>query len=133
MVVNRKNPSSRPAYTVIYDGDCRVCQRSVAALAKWDHHGALEIIPSQAPGVAQRFSWIAPSAFEESIQVIRSADNKTWRGAAAVEELMRVVPRGARVSWIFSIPFARSIAEKLYRWFAGNRQRFGCKDHCEVR
>lgn len=122
-----------PAYTVIYDGDCKVCQRSVATLAKWDREGALEMVPSKAPGITQRFPWIAPGAFEESIQVVRSADNKTWQGAAAVEELMRAVPRGTRVSWIFSIPFARPIADKLYRWFAGNRHRFGCKDHCEAR
>jgi predicted DCC family thiol-disulfide oxidoreductase YuxK len=125
--------SIMPSYTVVYDGDCKVCQRSVAALAKWDRLGTLEIIPSQAPGVAEKFPWIAPSAFEESVQVIRVADNKTWQGGAAVEELMSALPRGTFFSWIFSIPFARPIAERLYRWFAGNRHRFGCKDHCGVR
>ena len=122
-----------PKYVVIYDGDCRVCKRSVAALEKWDAKREMEIIPSQSPGLAQRFPWITPRAFEESIQVIRSADNKPWQGAAAVEELMNAMPRGGRFSWIFSIPLARPIAERLYRWFAGNRHRFGCKDHCEVR
>lgn len=130
--MTRPAPLRGPAYTVVYDGDCKVCKRSVAALAKWDHYGTLEIMPAQAPGVSQRFSWIAPRAFDESIQVIRNSDNKTWQGAAAVEELLRAVPRGKRFSWLFKIPLARPIAERMYRWFAGNRHRFGCAEHCDI-
>ena len=105
----------------------------MAALSKWDTGHVLEIIPSQSPAVARRFPWIPSRAYEESIQVVRLEDNKTWQGAAAVEELTKVVPRGKRISWVFAIPFARSIAERLYRWLAVNRYRFGCKEHCEVR
>ena len=126
-------PSSGPVYTVVYDGDCRVCQRSIDALSKWDVDHTFEMVASQAPEVPKRFPWIAPQAFGESIQVIRNSDNKTWQGAAAVEELARVLPRGKLFSWLFAIPFARPVAEKLYRWFAVNRHRFGCNEHCEVR
>ena len=130
--MTRSVPHPGPAYTVVYDGDCKVCQRSVSALAKWDTSHVLEMIASQSPGVAQRFPWIPARAYEDSIQVVRVADNKTWQGAAAVEELMKVVPRGKSVAWIFAIPFARPIAERFYRWFARNRFRFGCSEHCEV-
>jgi predicted DCC family thiol-disulfide oxidoreductase YuxK len=63
------------------------------------------------------------------LQVIRASDNRTWQGAAAVEQLLDVLPKGRFVSWIFSLPFARPIAEKLYRAFAKNRYRLGCKLH----
>jgi hypothetical protein len=39
------------AYTVVYDGACRICQGLVRRLGKWDRRGMLEIVPSQAPGV----------------------------------------------------------------------------------
>jgi predicted DCC family thiol-disulfide oxidoreductase YuxK len=66
------------------------------------------------------------------MQVIRASDGKTWQGAAALEELLKVLPRGRLVSWMFRIPFARPVAEKFYRLFARNRYRIGCGEHCSV-
>jgi predicted DCC family thiol-disulfide oxidoreductase YuxK len=120
-------------YTVVYDGNCRVCGKIVSGLAKWDRRGQLEIIPSKTPGLAARFSWIPEHAYVESLQLIRNVDGKTWQGAASIEQLLDVLPKGKFVSWIFSIPFAHPIAEKAYRWFARNRYHLGCSDHCQVK
>ncbi len=117
-------------YAVVYDGDCKVCGRTVKLLAKWDRNHDLEIIPSQAPAVRERFPWIPPSAYVESLQVIRIQDGKTWQAAAAVEELLKILPKGRSVSWLFRIPLVRPLAERFYRWFARNRYRLGCGEHC---
>jgi len=116
-------------YTVVYDGSCNVCSRIASVLERRDSDKKLEIVPSSGEDVAGRFPWIPPGAYGESLQVIRTADNRTWQGAAAVEQLLDVLPKGRLVSWMFSIPFARPIAEKLYRTFARNRYRLGCKLH----
>jgi predicted DCC family thiol-disulfide oxidoreductase YuxK len=116
-------------YTVVYDGGCNICTRMVTVLQRRDRDKKLEIVPSSAEGVAHRFPWIPAGAYEESLQVIRNADDRTWQGAAAVEQLLDVLPKGRFVSWIFSIPFARPLAERLYRAFAKNRYRMGCKLH----
>jgi predicted DCC family thiol-disulfide oxidoreductase YuxK len=116
-------------YTVVYDGNCNVCSRIVDVLERRDKDERLEIITSGAAGAAGRFPWIPPAAYSESLQVIRTADSRTWQGAAAVEQLLDVLPKGRLVSWMFSIPFARPVAEKLYRAFAKNRYRLGCKLH----
>jgi predicted DCC family thiol-disulfide oxidoreductase YuxK len=116
-------------YTLVYDGECQVCNRLVARLRLWDHRQAIELVPSQAAGVMDRFSWIPPSAFKEAMQLVRE-DGATWQGAAALEELLGVLPRGRWIAWIFTIPFARSIADKFYRSFARNRYRLGCGAHC---
>ncbi|HYN81424.1 MAG TPA: DUF393 domain-containing protein [Gemmatimonadaceae bacterium] len=116
-------------YTVVYDGSCNVCSRIVSVLQRRDMDERLEIIPSRDVAVPQRFPWIPPGAYAESLQVIRTADNRTWQGAAAVEQLLDVLPKGRFISWIFSIPFARPLAERLYRGFARNRYRLGCKLH----
>ncbi|MEO8193016.1 MAG: DUF393 domain-containing protein [Gemmatimonadales bacterium] len=124
--------AGRPC-TVVYDGFCNVCKRLVGTLAKWDTNGVLEILPSQTPGLHARFPWIPARAYLESVQVIHNPTGTTWQGAAAMETLLDVLPKGKLVSWIFSIPFARPLAEKFYRWFAKNRYHLGCGDHCQLK
>jgi len=120
---------SSPKYTLVYDGNCQVCNRFVAKLRRWDRAQEIDLVPSQAPGVMARFFWIPPSALADAMQLVRE-DGTTWQGAAALEELLGVLPRGRWIAWIFTIPFARAIADKLYRWFARNRYRMGCGAHC---
>lgn len=120
------------AYTVVYDGTCSVCTRFISVLTKWDKRRELEILPSQTAGLDARFPWIPAPAYSESIQVIRTGDGRTWQGAAAIEQLLDALPKGRLVSWIFSIPLMRPIAERFYRWFARKRYKFGCNTHCRV-
>lgn len=120
-------------YTVIYDGHCKVCGKMVKLLTRWDRNHELEIIPSQAPGVRARFPWIPPRAYLESVQVIRARDGKTWQAAAALEHLLEVLPKGRLISWLFKIPFVRPLVDRFYRWFARNRYRMGCGEHCALR
>ena len=119
-------------YTVVYDGTCRVCTRLAGVLRKWDRDESLEVLPSQAPGVTARFPWIPPRAYDEALQLIAS-NGHTWQGAAAIEQLLDVLPKGRWMSWLFKIPFVRGIADKFYRWFARNRYRLGCGEHCQSR
>ena len=120
------------AYTVVFDGDCKVCTRLSRALVKWDGGRQLEIVSSQQPGVMARFPWIPPRAYADALQLV-AADGTTWQGAAAVEQLLNVLPRGRWIAWIFKVPFARTIADRFYRWFARNRYRLGCGAHCQSR
>ena len=119
-------------FTVVYDGNCRVCTRLASVLRKWDRDHRLEVVPSAAPGVMARFPWIPAHAYAEALQMI-ATDGQTWSGAAAIERLLDVLPRGRLISWLFKIPFARAIADRFYRWFARNRYRLGCGDHCMTR
>lgn len=124
-------PSGQP-YTVVYDGTCTVCGRFVELLRRWDRDRQLEILASRDDCVRVRFPWIPASAFDESVQVI-GPGGRTWQGAAAIEQLIDIMPKGRLVTWVFSIPFARPLAERFYRWFARNRYRMGCGDHCQYR
>lgn len=119
-------------FTVVYDGDCRVCTRLSKVLQEWDRPHRLEVVSSQAQGVTARFPWIPPRAYAEALQVV-AADGTTWQGAAAIEQLLDVLPRGRLISWVFKVPFARTIADRFYRWFARNRYRLGCGAHCQSR
>ena len=119
-------------YTVVYDGHCKVCKKLVRMLLKWDRHGELEILPSQTPGLSARYPWIPAKAYLESVQFIENRTGRTRQGADALERIIDVLPKGRLITWIFSIPFARPLAEKFYRWFAKNRYRLGCGEHCQL-
>jgi predicted DCC family thiol-disulfide oxidoreductase YuxK len=103
-------------YTCVYDGTCKVCTRLANALRKWDRDGRIEIVPSQAAGVTARFPWIPARAY-----------------AAAIEELLNILPKGRLASWVFKIPFVRPLADRIYKWFARHRYRLGCGEHCQSR
>jgi predicted DCC family thiol-disulfide oxidoreductase YuxK len=119
-------------HTVIYDGHCRVCQRLARTLHRWDGDHRLEIVPSQQPGVRARFPWISARAYEGALQLV-ARNGRTTQGAAAIETLLTLLPRGRLFSWLFRIPFARPIADRFYRWFARHRRSLGCGSHCSYR
>ena len=122
---------ARP-YTVVYDGACKVCNRLVRLLAKWDRADLITSVPSQTPGVQARFPWIPARAYAEAVQLIGPGGH-TWQGAEAVEHLLHILPHGGLLAWIFRIPGVRTIAERFYVWFARNRYRLGCGEHCQYR
>ena len=117
-------------YTVVYDGTCRVCTRIARGLRERGRT-TLEVVSSQTPGVRERFPWIDSEAYDESLQLI-GPGNETWQGAAAVERILGVLPHGRLIAWIFKVPFVRQIADRFYRWFARNRYRLGCSQHCKI-
>ena len=119
-------------WVVVYDGHCRVCTRAVALLRRWDRDERLQIVPSQAPGLHEAFPFIAAREYLESLQLINQ-QNQRWQGAAAIEQLLHILPKGILIRWLFAIPFARPIADRFYRWFARNRYKLGCGEHCTYR
>jgi predicted DCC family thiol-disulfide oxidoreductase YuxK len=79
-----------------------------------------------------RFPWIPAKAYGEALQLI-GPGGRTWQGAAAIEQLLTILPKGKLVSWLFKVPFVRVLADRFYRWFARNRYRLGCGEHCQLR
>jgi predicted DCC family thiol-disulfide oxidoreductase YuxK len=118
-------------WTLVYDGDCKVCSRFVRVVERWDRRKEIELLPSQHPSVGARFPWIPPDAYADAIQLI-DANGRTTQGAAAIEELLTILPKGWLLGWVFKVPFVGRLADRLYRWFARNRYRFGCSEHCQV-
>ncbi|MFV2007857.1 MAG: thiol-disulfide oxidoreductase DCC family protein [Longimicrobiales bacterium] len=119
--------------TVIYDGECELCRRSMGVLRRLDEAGVLELVESQAPGLRERFPWITPEACARAVQVVEP-DGHTTEGAAAVERLCAILPAGRRVRWLYRIPFARPIGDRIYAWISRNRPtlRLACGEHCSV-
>jgi predicted DCC family thiol-disulfide oxidoreductase YuxK len=119
-------------YTVVWDGTCKTCGRLVRLLEKWDTRKELELVPSQNTSVFVRFPWIPASAYAEAVQLI-GPGGQTWQGAAAIERLLDILPHGRWLGWVFDLPFMGKAIDRFYRWFARNRYRFGCGEHCQSR
>ena len=119
-------------WTLVYDGNCKVCGRLVRLLERWDRQDQIEILPSQNTCVLSRFPWIPAEAYAEAVQLIGPGGH-TSQGAQAIEDLLGVLPKGWLIGWIFKLPFVGKLADKFYRWFARNRYRFGCGEHCQYR
>lgn len=120
------------AYTVVFDGDCKVCTRLTKLLHAWDRANELEVVSSQTRGVMARFPWIPARAYADALQLV-ARDGTTWQGAAAIERLLDVLPKGRLLGWVFMLPFARPLIDHFYKWFARNRYRLGCGAHCQSR
>lgn len=119
-------------YTVVYDGQCKVCGRLVKLLTAWDTRKELEIIPFQNTTVLDRFSWIPAESYAEAMQLI-GPGGRTWQGGEAIEQLLEILPYGGTFGWAFKIPGFGNLFGRFYRWFARNRYKFGCGEHCQMR
>jgi predicted DCC family thiol-disulfide oxidoreductase YuxK len=122
---------SEKDFTLIYDGECQLCLRSVAWLRARDRGDQIEFLPLQAESVAREFPEIPRSEMEEAMQLL-GPSGRRWSGAAAVERVIGLLPSTRGLQPIFALPGARPLAAWIYRWVARNRSHFGCGEHCEV-
>jgi len=104
----------------------------VRLLQKWDTRKELEAIPFQNTTVLSRFPWIPSEAYAEAMQLV-GPGGQTWQGGYAIEQLLKVLPYGGLLGWAFKLPFFGALFNRFYRWFARNRYKFGCGEHCALR
>lgn len=116
--------TDRAQPTLIYDGECGICQRSVAILKRWDREHVLGFVPFQDRATVARFGMALP-ALAAAMHLIR-ADGRVYTGADAVPELLRLFPRRRWLVPLFWIPGVLPVARRIYAWIARRR-------HCLVR
>lgn len=107
--------------TVIYDGDCGFCQRSVD---RWRRrHGAnVEFLPSYDLG--ERFPDVPRDRFDETVFLVER-DGKVREGADAVFTLGALRGPGL-LAWTYRhLPPFAALAEWAYRLVARHRYRLG--------
>lgn len=113
-------PPPRPL--VLFDGDCRFCQRWAA---RWrnDFAGRLDVAPSRT--ARTKFPEIPANAYDEAIQLVEP-DGAVYSGALAV---LRALAhghgrRGFRLWCHECVPGAAWLLETGYRIVARNRRIF---------
>ena len=111
--------------TLIYDGDCAFCKRCVALLEAWDPAGRLAFVPLQDTDALAALPTIAREALEQAMHYV-AKDGRIFVGAEALPALLKLMPGGPPLAWLFLIPGIPVLAKAVYRRVARNRHRLGC-------
>lgn len=109
--------------TVIYDGGCEACTRWAETIGRQNGAAQIDIVSSDSPAVRERFASIPHDDFAGSLQLVMP-DGARFQGASAIETLATMLPRWRWVTPLFTLPFARPIADRVYRWIAARRHTF---------
>lgn len=122
---------------LVIDGRCGVCARSADLLASLDRRSRLTIVPSQAPGVIERYGLTAEQA-EESVWFVPTRGHRPARRAPVLGRAEAVAAAldtalGVRLFLgIAAVPLLGALLDRGYRWFAANRSLFpGATPWCE--
>jgi len=110
--------------TLIYDGECGICQQSVALLKRWDREHVLRYVPFQDTAAVARFGIALPKLAAAMHLVL--ADGRIYSGADAMPRLLALFPGKRWLAPLFRIPGVLPLARRIYAWIAMRR-------HCLVR
>ncbi len=119
----RIDPGETRRWSLIFDGDCGFCRHQMHWIQHRDTSGLILPVPFQVADL-DRYG-VSLAAAEEAMHLV-SPSGTVWRGAAAAREVLRLLPRVRHLVWIFYVPGVMFVAERVYRWVAKRRHRFGC-------
>jgi predicted DCC family thiol-disulfide oxidoreductase YuxK len=111
---------------LFYDGECRLCRRTVDVLRGWDRRGRIACLPFDHPAAAHALPDVPRRELEEAI-VFVTPEGTRHRGADAVPRILALLPLLAPLRFLFALPGAREAARRVYRWVAGHRHELGCR------
>ncbi|HEV8342727.1 MAG TPA: DUF393 domain-containing protein [Candidatus Binatia bacterium] len=114
-------------FSVIYDGQCVFCGRSVEWLRKLDCFRVLEFFDSHDQQTMMRkFPSVRPEDVEKTMLVV-TEESVVFKGFYAFRRLIWVSPWLWSLIPIFYFPGASFLGTRLYAWIAENRKSFGCR------
>ena len=116
--------------TVIFDGECKFCTRSVAALRRLDVSGRLQFISLHDPQVAARYPDLSHEMLMREMWVV-SAGGAKYAGADAIRYLSRHMPLLYPLAPLLHLPFSRRLQRAAYRAIANRRYRISGGDCTE--
>jgi predicted DCC family thiol-disulfide oxidoreductase YuxK len=116
--------------TVIFDGSCDFCTRSVRFVRWLDRRRRLTIVPFQKPGVPAAHGLTVADCERAAWTV--TPDGRRYPGAAAVNVALAVA-LGTRLPWVlYRLPGIRQLQDLIYALVARNRTRLpGDTPYCE--
>ena len=112
------------ARTVIFDGECGFCRRSIRIGASLDWLGLIEWRARSELDVAKNFPRISS---EESLNRMVSIlpDGQTRDGFFAARDIMLRLPLTFPPALLLYIPGVSLLGVPAYKWIAKNRHLFG--------
>lgn len=119
----RKESSHPRSLTVVYDGECVLCRRSVHWLSQQRQAVPIRSIAASAPEAVERFGHI-PNYGDDMI--VAAADGRTWVGPPdAYLAVMWAIPHLRAPSYLLAIRPLKPIVRRVFQVVTGNRQAIG--------
>ena len=115
--------------TLVFDGGCGVCTRSVRAIKSLDGKGRITAVPYQKPGVPASAGLTAEACRRAAWAV--TPEGHRYGGAGAVNVALAVA-LGTKLPFAFyRLPLIGHAQDRVYDWIAANRRRLpGDEPHC---
>lgn len=82
-------------------------------------------MPSQARAVVPGLPPLTDEALDQAMHLVEPG-GKVSRGGYAVGPLLRYLPGGWLIRWLFWLPGVSAVSHALYRQVARRRHRWGC-------
>ena len=116
-------PCSR---TVIFDGECGFCQRSIKWGKRLDWLHRMDWRARLEPGLQETFPQLSGEETQRRMVSIRK-DGKTYGGFFAVRDIMVHLPLTFVPALVLYVPGVSLLGVPVYTWIARNRHHFGGK------
>lgn len=116
--------SSRPkSLTVVYDGDCVLCRRSVHWLAQQRRSVPIRSIAASSAEAVERFGEM-PNYGDDMI--VAADDGRVWVGPPdAYLVVMWAIPNLRALSYLLAIRPLKPLVRRVFQLVTGNRQTIG--------
>ena len=105
---------------LIYDGQCRFCERGSSRLVAMSRPGAIERIDRHDAAALARHEHLPLSTDSGAIHLVMP-DGRMASGAEAVARALGTRPLWRLVVWLYWVPVVRQICDAAYRLVARNR------------
>lgn len=118
------------AVSLIFDGRCGFCTRSVGWLGRLDRAGRVALLAAQQPGVPERFGLTGEDVAEAAWAV--DAAGRRYRGAGAVNAALSAAIGTSLPMLVYRLPVVRRLQDAVYVLVARHRGRLpGVRPWCE--
>ncbi len=109
--------------TVIFDGDCLLCRRSVHWLRDRHKHIAVDTVAAADPAAVAGYGRVP--GYGDNMVVVGD-DGRIWVGPPDAYLVVMWAVRGTRMlSYLLSLPLLKPAAAAVFRFVAGNRHLIG--------
>ena len=119
--------AAKEVISVVYDGQCGFCVRSLRIVRALDVWGLLRFVDgTDRPQVEARFPGLSDADLDGAMYAVGDG-GRTYRGFFAFRRLLWSSPLLWPLLPIFYLPGARWVGPRVYAWIARNRRSLGCR------
>lgn len=113
--------------SLVYDGLCAFCIRSLRPLQAIDFRGRLVLHDAtDRAAVLERFPQLAEEDLDTAMYVVDAA-GRSYRGFYAFRRIARALPLLWPLVPLVHLPGAGFVGERVYALIARNRSQLGCR------